>query len=338
MKGIPGPPALSAPWRSLRKFDPDRKGREIVFGATKAAAACGLSPYDSPLDLYCEALGLKDEQEDNDAMRMGRRLEPLILDEYSERRGVQLVRSLPMHFHDEFYWVGATPDAIVPPSDDELVHSAACSGVVVTGHNDQEWGVDAKSSTFRRLDKEGEDPLKFGIEGTDQMPVDYVMQAQQQMAVLGLPFIEFPVLFDTRTLKIYRVARNEDLIRTLVRCEKELLDRLFNNDPPEPNWTAGNTRELIGLIHGRDPDKVYALSEIEAKQWVEIQKDKEQIKTLNDAIKERTNKLLWRMEAATVARFPGGTKQLKRIVVKPAKIEAHTREGYEYLKETKVKE
>lgn len=332
MKGIPGPKALSKAWRSLRRFDPDRRERPIVFGATAAAAACGISPYKTPLDLYCDALGLSDELEDNDAMRMGRLLEPVVLSEYETRMNVKLRRDMPMFFHETIPYMAATPD-----------------GVVIADREEDEHGVDAKTSTYRRLSKDGDDdPLKFGEEGTDQMPVDYVMQAQQQIAVLGVPFVAFPTLFDGRTLKIYKVSRNDDLINAIVKAEGELFERLKNNDPPEPNWTHENTRELIGCLFGVKNSKSIDLCEEEAERWAQVQRRKQEIKDLEEQNRAETNKLLWRMEGAAIAKLPLGQKQLKRIIVKEtlvtdqdvedlrAKVGDVKRKGYEMLKETKV--
>jgi predicted phage-related endonuclease len=317
MKGIPGPAALSKPWKAIRRWDPDRRGREIVFGATAAAAACGLSPYKTPLDLYCDALGLTDEQEDNDAMRMGRLLEPVVLSEYETRAKVQLRRGLPMFFHETISYMGATPD-----------------GVSIEEREEDEHGVDAKTSTYRRLDKEGGDPLKFGLEGTDQMPVDYVMQGQQQIAVLNVPYVAFPVLFDGRTLKIYRVDRNDDLINAIVKAEGELVERLKNNDPPEPNWTHDNTRELIGLLFGLKKGKSIDATDEQIAQWEAVKRRKARIKTLEERNEADLNKVLFAMQGAAAAALPG-KRQIKRIVIKETVIAEYTRAGYEFLREAK---
>jgi predicted phage-related endonuclease len=333
-KPIAGPAALSPEWHAMRRFDPVREVK-VVFGATDAAACCGISPYRTPLDVFVEKRH-NVAVEENEAMRMGRRLEPIILDEYeARRRPCVLERGLPMYFHGQYRWMGATPDALARER---------------RGSDQGPWGVDAKASTFRRLDKEGEDPLKFGVEGTDQMPVDYVLQGQQQCAVLNLPFVEFPVLFDARTLRIYRVERNEDLIAAIVKAEQEMYERLVNNDPPEPNWAHDNTKELIGVLFGHREDLVQQLNEEDRDLWGEICEWKLQIKDLEERVKIETNKLLYRFGGAARGVFPAGQKQLKRIVIKDslvtekdvadlaAKVGQVKRRGCEYLRETNVTE
>lgn len=331
-----GPEALSPEWLALRKYNPQRKTRPIVFGATKAAGCCGLSPYTTPLEVFVECLhGL--EKETTEAMEFGRDFESAVLNIYQRKRKVRLARELPMYFHPEHPFMGATPDAIV--IEDEKLAASPVSWL---------HAVDAKTSTYRRLDKEGSDPLKFGREGTDELPVDYVMQGQQQCAVLGLPFVEFPVLFSRDFCPIYRVERNDDLIQCIVKAEREMLDRLVNNDPPEPNWTHENTRTLIGILHGHKEDVVTQLDAQDVDDWLQVQRLKDAIKESERVVLEITNKLLWKLQGASAGVFPSGQAQLKRIVVKETLVTAkdvadleerigqRKRAGYEFLKQTKV--
>jgi predicted phage-related endonuclease len=331
MRGIPGPMPRTPEWHAYRRLDPDRTERKFVIGATLAAACCGMSPYTQPLDVFCQLRGLHDGPEDNDAMRMGRRLEPVILDEYQDRRLAALTRGLPMYFSEDHWFMGATPDAI----GEEL--------------GGPEFGVDAKATTYRRHDRTGLDPLKFGEEGTDQMPVDYVMQGQAQCAVLGLPYVEFPVLFDARVLRIYKVERNDDLIASIVKAEREMAERVLNDDPPEPNWRAEDTRSLISMLHGYDGSKVIDLGSEAIAAWADIQRRKEQIDDLEATNEEAKARILWSLGDAAAGRFPQGTKELRRVRVAPTlvterdvqelrdKLGQVKRKGFESLREVKVK-
>ena len=331
MSYIPGPMPRTPEWYALRRYDPDRRERPIVFGATAAAAVCCISPYQTPFEFFLECKGLSGEREETDAMRMGRRLEPIVLDEYEERRHVKLLRDLPMFLSEAHNFMGATPDAMAD-----------------TDHERWAYAVDAKTTTFRRIDKQGGDHLKFGEEGTDHVPSDLVMQCQQQCAVLEVGFVELPVLFDARTLRIYRVERNDDLIAAIVKAESEMAQRLANDDPPEPNWTHENTRELIGLLFGRDDDKLVELNEEDLERWLEIQRRKDQVAIFEELIKADSNRLLYKLQGAAQGTFPKGSKGLKRIAVKESivtekdvadlqsRIGQTKRRGYEFLKEYAV--
>lgn len=331
MKATPGPKARTPEWYALRKFDPSRE-RKLIFGATDAAPCCGMSPYRTPLDVFCENRGLVGPVEETDAMRMGRNLEPIVLDELEHRTGVALLRDLPLYFHPTVTYMAATPDALV----------------VVDKDLEPQAGVDAKTTTYRRYDKAGLDPLKFGEEGTDQMPPDYVLQAQQQCAVLDLPYVLFPVLFDLATLRIYKVERNEELIQGIIKAELEMYERVLNDDPPEPNWEAEQTRSLISAVFGMTKGKSMDATAEMLELWAANQREKEQIKHLEEQVRVRSNKVLFLMQGAESATFPKGEKQIKQIVVKETKVSQsdvddlqarvgqQKRAGYAFLKECKI--
>lgn len=337
-----GPEPRTEAWFAIRRWDPTRKDREIVFGATDAAACCGMSPYRTPLDVYCDAMGLGPERETTEAMLNGLDYEDAVLNIYERKRGVKLQRKLPMFFHGKYKWMGATPDAIVVTGEQEGQYTRIFSK--------WSYGVDAKTSTYRRLDKEGGDPLKFGREGTDELPSDYLLQGQAQCAVLNLPYVEFPVAFSRDYQPIYRVDRDEFLIGAIINAEQEMYERLLNNDPPEPNWTHANTRELISCLHGYQKDVVKQLDEDDAERWVTVSRKKDEIKTLEEEIRAESNRLLAKLEGAAAGVFPSGEQQLKRIVVKAslwtekdvedarAALGTVKRKSYEFLKQTKVKE
>ena len=159
---IAGPSAYTPDWYEIRKFNPDRKDRPVIFGASEAAAACNQCKYSSALELYMIKRGefVKDFSEDQQTrMNMGTRLEPIILDCYEEREECHLTRGLPMYFHPVWNFMAATPDAIA---------SKAVGQECIV-----EWCVDAKSTNWRMLDRSGDDQTKFGSEGTDQVPIGY---------------------------------------------------------------------------------------------------------------------------------------------------------------------
>lgn len=316
-----GPEAYSPEWYGLRVYDPDRE-IPVVIGASEAAAACNQSPYSSALQLYLEKRGELQVQHDERAlnrMDMGKRLEPIILDVYAERTDVVLERQLPLYLHPAANWIGATPDAIA-------------------SQKDSEWSVDTKATGFRMIDKSGEDVNRFGEDGTDQIPVQYLFQAQQQMAVMGLARCDFPVLVDARELRVYTVFRNDDLIREIVSAEEELVERIRLGDPPEPNWSHEGTRKVLNALFG-DPQvgTVATLSEEEHDLWTSLTLLKSHQKDLEKRIEEATARLTWAMQGKEIGRFPDADIELKTITVAPSLVPAYTRAGYSYLKARKRK-
>ncbi len=45
--------------------------RRNSIGGSDSAAACGMSPWKSPLELYCDKMGMIPDKETNESMRRG---------------------------------------------------------------------------------------------------------------------------------------------------------------------------------------------------------------------------------------------------------------------------
>jgi predicted phage-related endonuclease len=318
-KPIIGPETYSPEWYALRKFDPDRE-RPVVFGASEAAAACGRSKYSSALDLYLIKRGEIEDSFSEDqieAMEMGHHLEPIILDRYEKRTGLALTRKLPMFLSADHLFMGATPDGL-PRSQ-----------------NIGEWdrAVDAKTSTTRMIDKTGSDVSMWGDDGTDQVPLDYLFQAQQQCAVLGVQFVDFPVMFDARTIRIYTVKRDEELIAEIVAAEKELAERIINGDPPEPDFQHSGTLKLLKKTQGYEAGKVITWDDSLAEKWRQLADVKEQLKALEKKKDVLDAELFHAMGDAEQAVC--GPLTVKRIHVKATSF-VTDKKAYSYLKASKA--
>lgn len=268
IQGIPGPVAHTAEWQALRKFDP-RRERPVVFGASEAAAVCNVSPYSSPLQVYLQKRGEFEDEEDSVAADMGRRLEPIILDLYEERMDCGLLREQKTYFHRDLPFMGATPDGLVFGEDPDVFR----------------WAVDSKATSFRRFDGSGENVNAYGVEGTDQIPLDALFQAQQQMAVTGLDRVDFPVLFDGRTLRIYTVQRNEDLLDQIISAEEHLAQRIQKGEAPEPNYRHEGTRALLHKMFGFRDGKAITLPR-EMKSLAEALQDARAAKAAAEAAED----------------------------------------------------
>lgn len=321
-----GPEAYSPEWYALRVFNPDRP-RPVVIGASEAAAACNQSPYSSALQLYMEKRGeLQTEftAEQQTRLNMGRKLEPIILDCYEERTKCHLTRGLPVYFHPTWEFMAATPDAIGyldEPDTDKW----------------EEWSVDAKSTGWRMIDKTGTDSEKYGEEGTDQIPLSNLFQAQQQMAVMGLSRCDFPVLVDGRELRIYTVQRNDDLIQQIALAEAELAERIRDGRPPEPNWEHSGTAKVLQRLFGTEVGKVASLTDEHHQKWIERDYWSQQEKSAKEQKDKLTAEILWALQDAEVGRFPEAGIEIKKTIVQESVIPSYTRASYTMLKARKLK-
>lgn len=331
---LKGPEQYTKEWYDLRIFNRDRE-IPVVIGASEGAAAMGLSSYSSPCQLYLEKTGEIPAEEFTDEQRerveMGLELEPVILGMYKKKTGVSVFGGLPLMLDDADKFMGASLDALAFKQP-EL---------------GPDWCVDAKSTTDMMFDRTGQDDSKFGHDGTDQVPLDILIQGQQQMAVTGLGRCDFPVLFNGRHLKIYTVNRDDELIERLRSAERELVERMINSDPPEPTWTHPGTRRLIQERQGVEIGSVVTLPVSYLAMWNRSEELKDVIAT---AEKERDALRLQLLDASGTAEkvlFEESPLKLKKISVSPKYVTQHDveaiqakvgtvgRKGYCFLKSTR---
>lgn len=286
---IPAAMPLTPEWFAIRKYNPD-SDRPVIFGASIAAAVCGLSKWKTPLHIYRDYCGLAEPQEDSVAMRMGRKLEPVVISEYVERTGNKVDAPLPCFLSAEHLFLSATPD-----------------GMIIDDGGEWKFPMDAKTASFRVADE-------FGEEFTDSMPVEYLVQAQAQMLVMGCDMQETAVLLDGRTLRIYRVYRNEILQDAIIDAGAELAQRIVSSDPPEPTWTHPQTNSLVKVLYGIEESKTIFLSDETALFREQYNALGHQIKELEAQREELHSRILYVMEDAHIGKLPGG-KELVRSKV-----------------------
>lgn len=184
--------------------------RNEGLGASDAPVALGLSPWRSPLELFLEKTGHSDGQEETLPMRVGKALEPVVLAQFTAKTGLLVTQTQRQVFDPRLSWRWATVDGVA--SDGALVEAK-------TSSDDREWGE----------------------EGTDQIPLHYVVQVQHALACGDFALAWVPVLFDARDFRLYKVERDEDLIAEITRRETEFWQRVLDNDPP-PAITVSDLR------------------------------------------------------------------------------------------------
>lgn len=193
--------------------------RRTGIGASRAAAACGLSQYGTPLEVYLELRGEAPEREETAEMRFGTIIEPAIVELYQQQHGVQLQYPLRMLRHPEHDFMLATPDAELTP----------------------EVGIELKSLSPHRA-------KQFDESGLANVAPDYVCQAQQQMAVTGWQCVFLVALVERRLMR-WEIKRNDRLIGLMIEREAELWDRVQRAEPPEFDPCHPKALEFIRALH-----------------------------------------------------------------------------------------
>jgi putative phage-type endonuclease len=225
--------------------------RKSGVGASESAAVMGLSPYDSPMSIWMRKVGLA-EVEPNEAMEAGTFLEDGIARWYSHMTGATLHHCKTTLRHPKHKFVLATPDRFI-------VEGRKRVGLVEikdVGHVRDDWGE----------------------EGTDHVPVHYLVQVAQQLEVTGLPYAKLVAFFhDRRTRpRVYHIERNRELQDGVV----DAVGDFWNNNvvprvAPEIDGSEGSKEYLKKIYKDHSAEIVNApfAAEKWAAQYFKAAKD-----------------------------------------------------------------
>jgi putative phage-type endonuclease len=200
--------------------------RRRGIGSSDAAAAVGLNPYQSPLELWLVKTGrdsgLAKDAEDDDSCPTfwGNLLEPVVAAQYCQRTGYKVRRShaVLQHPHPNLLWMLANIDREVVGQ--EAVQILECKTAGING---------------ARLWKDG-------------VP-DYVqIQVQHQLAVTGKKAADVAVLLGGQQLEIHRIERNDGLIGRLIQLERLFWHYVETDTPPPADGSESADRALRCLF------------------------------------------------------------------------------------------
>ncbi len=256
------------------------ENRRAGIGGSDAAAILGMSKFRTPLQVYLDKIGQAPETPETTEMRWGKKLEPLILEEYQELTGVEITPNV-LVFHDKHPWMMGTLDAM---RADRRVVEAKCVG-------------------FNRFGEWGE-------EGSDYVPTDYLLQVQHYLAVTGSTIADIAALFSGNTLRIYTVQADQDLIDAMTMREAEFWQRVITRNPPSPEADDASIMQFVYPHHE---------AEISVPQTIEpfvdeYQRLGEEIKEREEARNLRKALILEALKGASLGVLSDG-RRIKQTVV-----------------------
>lgn len=169
--------------------------RRNSIGGSDAASACGMSPWKSPLELWCEKMDMIPDKETNESMRRGTYLEEYVAQRFQEETGKKVRRDNFMYSSDDFPCLTANIDRVIVGEDAGL----ECKTMNDYSSNDYDFE-------------------------SGEIPVQYYCQCQHYMMVMGWKYmyIAFSSNFKFSWLK---VDRNQEFINDMRQKE---LDFWYN--------------------------------------------------------------------------------------------------------------
>ena len=200
--------------------------RKQGIGASDAAAAVGISPYMSPLELWMIKTGRdahlpKDDPNDDESpMYWGSILEPIVAKHYTEKSGnkVRRVNAILQHPDNDKSWMLANLDYAVVGNPDVDILECKTAG---------EWG----SKHWK-----------------DGVPDYVVCQVQHQLAVTGKQAADVCVLLCGQRIKRFRLVRDETLIENLMELERAFWHYVETDTPPPSDGSSSSGKALQALF------------------------------------------------------------------------------------------
>jgi putative phage-type endonuclease len=212
--------------------------RKQGIGASDAAAAVGLSPYQSPLELWMIKTGRDsdmpkiDPNDESSPMYWGTILEPIVAQHYSKRTGnkVRRINSVLQHPDPDMHWMLANLDYTVVGSEEVQILECKTAG---------EFGS--------RLWRDG-------------VPEYVQCQVQHQLAVTGKLAADVCVLICGQEIRIHRIERDDELIARLIELERQFW-HFVETDTPPPADGSKSAGKALQYLYQQDSGDVLDLTE-----------------------------------------------------------------------------
>lgn len=292
--------------------------RGLGIGASEAAAAVGASEYRTPFEIAERKLGLSSDDADanyrrRQKMAMGHVMEPVTASRFAEFTGLKVQAYNFMQSHPDHPFMTANIDRrIVGVTDAQAAWLELVMGQTVKGPGVAE----LKNVEFAQgWGKPDNVHTTGGLCTTGEVPDDYYIQVQQQLAVTGYEWAFLVATIAGWETRWYPILRDDEMIDDLIALEGDLWDCIQRGELPDIDVEHPKALDLIKRLHPGTDGRVVEMAELE--HWKKVEEDaKAEIKALGTTARTARARILKAMGDAAVAAFPDGTcyrrKEVKR--------------------------
>jgi len=259
--------------------------RKQGIGSSDAAAAVGLNPYKSQLELWLEKTGRDsslpklDPNDEESPAYWGNILEPIVATHYTQRSGhrVRRINAVLQHPDPKLPWMLANIDREVIGTDDVQILECKTAGI-----------------NGARLWKEG-------------VPEYVQLQVMHQLAVTGKQAADVAVLLGGQHLEIHRIERDESMIARLIDLERLFWDYVISDTPPPADGTD-SAEAALRCLYPEDNGLTLDFSQHTelATTYLELKSVRQSIAQQEEREAQLKQVLQQAMGAATRAEFTEG--------------------------------
>lgn len=194
-----------------------KENRLKGIGGSDAGAVLGLNPWKSPYMLWCEKTGRIKNDEDNEAMRLGRDLEDYVAKRFVEASGKKVRKTSFSYQNKEYPFMLANVDREIV-GEDALLECKTTNMLTKTDY------------------KHGD------------IPDTYYAQCMHYMAVTGKQRVYIAVLVLNQGFYWYAVDRDEEAINALIEAEKHFWeDYVLKDEEPVVDGTDSTTEAIDSM-------------------------------------------------------------------------------------------
>ena len=288
--------SLSRPRPALRLVSTKGLARETWLdvrrqgiGSSDAAAAVGLNPYQSQLELWMHKTGkgnllpAVDPNDETSPMYWGTLLEPIVAAHYTKRTGNKVRRVNAVLGHPQIPWMLANIDREVVGAPDVQILECKTAGI-----------------NGAKLWKDG-------------VPEYIQLQVMHQLAVTGKQAADVAVLICGQELQIHRIERDETMIAQLIALEEQFWELVTaEKEPPVDASESAST--ALRCLYPQDTGEDIDLSEDESvsSAFAQLQQVRQLMSDWESQEALLKHQIQQRMASASFARFAGGTVSWKR--------------------------
>nr|WP_312989518.1 YqaJ viral recombinase family protein [Comamonas koreensis] len=263
--------------------------RRQGIGSSDAAAAVGLNPYQSQLELWMHKTGkgdllpAVDPNDETSPMYWGTLLEPIVAAHYTKRTGNKVRRVNAVLGHPQIPWMLANIDREVVGASDVQILECKTAGM-----------------NGAKLWKDG-------------VPEYIQLQVMHQLAVTGKQAADVAVLICGQELQVHRIERDETMIAQLIALEEQFWDLVTaEKEPPVDASESAST--ALRCLYPQDSGEGIDLSEDAAASsaFAQLKRVRQLMSDWETQEALLKHQIQQRMGAASVARFAGGSASWKR--------------------------
>jgi putative phage-type endonuclease len=265
-----------------------------LLGASEAAAAIGLSPFKAPIALWLEKTGQSPSFEGNTATVWGADIEPALRQWYAREFDCAVWVPPASIISAEHPWLRATPDGMVLVDVEDL------------GPDPASWsrGLELKNAGWRQAHRWGEP-------GSDEVPVEYLVQCQQGIHVTGVDAWHLVASIGGAPPSVYEVRRDEELIGMIVEGTRAFMRHVADGTPPPIDGTDAWADYVRAKYPWSSDDYVKAgpADELLVTEWKAVSAELARLERAEAELKNRI--------AAAIGTASGMETSLGKITYRP---------------------